>query len=238
MIRTLKVLGLALAVCSLGAVYASGASAATDVFTCGQSTCFLTGEQVEVPKGAGDNVLGVKGAGVTTHCNKATFKSGTVTSGSSDVIVTPAYQECETAGSTSPVDVGTGCQLTLSGVTDPYTNTNGVAEGEYGTAAAVNCAAGQVIKITGSGCTISFGNQANKLGVKYTNEFPTGKPDDVLAKVTVDNITYEASGSLCDFLGFATPGGNNAFLTETVTVKAFEDVGGAEGATQINLTVS
>jgi hypothetical protein len=46
MIRTLKALGLALALCSLGAVYASGASAATDVFTCGQSTCFITGEQV------------------------------------------------------------------------------------------------------------------------------------------------------------------------------------------------
>jgi hypothetical protein len=237
MIRTLKVLGLALAVCSLGAVYASGASAATDVFTCGQSTCFLTGEQVENPVGAGDNILGVKGAGVTTHCNKATFKSGTVTSGSSDVIVTPAYEECQTSGSSSPVDVGAGCQLTLSGVTDAFTNTNGVAEGEDGTAAVVNCGS-NVIKITGSGCTISFGNQANKLGVKYTNEFPTGKPDDVLAKVTVDNITYTASGSLCDFLGFSTPGGNNAFLTETVTVKAFEDKNNAEGATQINLTVS
>jgi hypothetical protein len=235
MIRTLKVLGLALAVCSLGAVYASGASAVTDVFTCGQSTCFLTGEQVGT---VAQNVLGVKGASVTTHCNKATFKSGTVTSGTSDVVVTPAYEECETAGSSSPVTVGSGCQLTLSGVTDAYLNTNNVVEGEDGTAAVVNCAAGQVITIDGSGCTITFGNQANKLGVKYDNEFPAGKPDDVLATVTVDNIAYTATGSLCDLLGFSTPGGTNAFLTERVTVKAFEDKNNAEGATQINLTWS
>jgi hypothetical protein len=95
---------LALAVCSLGAVYASGASAATDVFTRGQATCFLTGEQVGT---VAQNILGVKGAGVETHCKQATFKSGTVNSGSSDVLVTPAYQECETAGSAMPVDVGT-----------------------------------------------------------------------------------------------------------------------------------
>jgi hypothetical protein len=131
-----------------------------------------------------------------------------------------------------------GCQLTLSGVTDPLTNTNGVAGGEDGTAAIVNCAAGQVIKFTASGCTVSYGNQANGLGVKYDNEFPTGKPDDVLATVTLDNLTYTASDSLCDFLGYATPGGSNALLTERVTLKAFEDVNGAEGATQINLTQS
>jgi hypothetical protein len=235
MTRTLKALGLALAVCSLGAVYASGASAATDVFTCGQATCFITGEQVGT---VAQNVDGVKGAGVTTHCNKATFKSGTVNSGSSDIVLTPAYSECESAGSSSPVDVGTGCQLTLSGVTDAFTNTNGVAEGEDATAAIVNCEAGQAIKLTGSGCTVSIGNQANKLGVKYDNEFPTGKPDDVLATVTIDSISYTASGSLCDFLGYSTPGGSNTFITERITLKAFEDRNNAEGATQINLTVS
>jgi hypothetical protein len=236
MTRTLKALGLALAVCSLGAVYASGASAATDVFTCGQATCIITGEQVENPPG--DNVLGVKGAGVTTHCKKATFKSGTVSSGSSDILLTPAYQECETAGSNVPLDIGTGCQFTFSGVTDAFTNTNGVAEGEDGTAAIVNCAANQVIKWTYFGCNVSFGNQANKLGVRYANEFPAGKPDDILMTVTVDKLTYTASGEICDFLGFSTPGGSNAFLTETVTVKALEDQNGVEGATQINLTQS
>jgi hypothetical protein len=235
MIRTLKVLGLALAVCSLGAVYASGASAATDVFTCGNSTCFITGEQVGSPA---SNVLGVKGAGVETHCAHANFKSGTINSGGSDIVVTPEYLECTTAGNPSPVDVGAGCQLTLNGTTDAFINTNGVASGEDATAAVVNCGT-NVIKITGSGCTISFGNQANLKGVKYDNETST-TPDDVLVTVTVDGITYTASGSLCDFLGFSTPGGNNAFLTETITTKAYEDVVGTpdhEGV-QINLTVS
>jgi hypothetical protein len=182
------------------------------------------------------NVYGVKGAGIETHCTGATFKSGTVNSGSSDVLLTPAYEECITAGSASPVDVGTGCQITLSGVTDAFTNTNGVAEGEDGTAAIVNCGP-NVIKVTGSGCTVSIGNQASKLGVKYDNEFPISNPDDVLATVTIDNISYTASGSLCDFLGYSTPGGSNTFITERVTFKGYSDVNNGEGS-QINLTVS
>jgi hypothetical protein len=233
MIRTLKVLGLALAVCSLGAVYASGASATTDVFTCGNSTCFLEGEQFGA---ASENVLGVKGAGVETHCTGATFKSSTVTTGASSATVSPSYTGCTTAGSSSPVDPN-GCTFTLSGVTDPFTNTNGASEGEKGTAS-VSCSGTNKVVITGSGCAVSFGSQANLKGVTYENTFPVGKPDDVDATITIDNITYTAAGSLCDFLGFSTPGGNNAFLTEKVTVRAFEDVNGSQGPTQINLTVS
>jgi hypothetical protein len=231
MTHIIKALGLALAVCSLGAVYVSSASAATDVFTCGQSTCFITGEQVGT---AAQNVLGVKGAAVTTHCNKATFKSGTVNTGASSVTVTPSYQECETAGSSSPIDVPAGCTLTLSGVTDAFTNTNGVSEGEAGTAS-VNCTGTNKIQITGSGCTVSFGSQSNLRGTHYHIE--VNILDLILITVTIDNISYTASGSLCDFLGFSTPGGNNAFLTERVTAKAFADNSGTEGS-QISLTTS
>jgi hypothetical protein len=230
MTRTLKILGLALAACSLGAVYASGASAATDVFTCGNATCFLTGEQVGTSV---QNVYGVKGAGVETHCTGATFKGGTVNTSVSSVVVTPAYTGCTTAGSAAPVDIN-GCTYTLTGITEAFTNTNGVAEGEDATTS-INCSGTNSIKVTSSGCTISIGSQGNLKGVKYDNE--SGTPDDVLMTVTIDNIAYTASGSLCDFLGFSTPGGNNTFVTERVTLKAFSDVNGAEGG-QINLTVS
>jgi hypothetical protein len=231
MTRTLKILGLALAVCSLGAVYASGASATTDAFTCGQATCFITGEQVGT---AAQNVYGVKGAAVTGHCSSATLKSGAIISGVSSMTLTPSYSGCETAETSSPVDVPASCTFTLSGVTDPFTNTNGAAEGEDATAL-VNCTGSDVIKVTISGCTVSIGSQSNLKGVKYDDEANT--PDDVLATITIDNIAYAASGSLCGVLGFSTPGGSNTFLTERVTFKGYSDVNNGEGS-QINLTVS
>jgi hypothetical protein len=226
----LKIMGLALATCSVCAIYASGAAATTDVYTCGQSTCFVTGEQVGE---AAQNVLGIKGAAVETHCTTVTSSSVTVISGGSSVTAAPSFSGCTTAGSSSPVDVN-GCTITGSGVTDPYTNTNGVSEGEVGTGS-LNCTGTNKIQITGSGCTISFGSQAGLKGANADNI--AGTPDDVLGTVKIDNIAYTASGSLCDFFGFSTPGGTNAFITGRATFKAYGDVNGAEGS-QINLTVS
>jgi hypothetical protein len=227
--RYLSVLGLSLlAACAFGALAASSASAAVDHFTCSVAPCTITGELEKNEP----HTFGAKGSALATiECNKATYHATVGSLGVTSVTAHPTYSECITFGAASTVTT-TGCNYILTGETDAFTNTEGKAEGEDATVD-LECEAGKNITIAAPGCTLTFGAQEKLLGVKYTNV--AGTPDDVTIDVTVDKIKYTGAGVLCP----AAVKGEHAdgFLTEKVTVKAFEDNGGTEG-NQINVTTS
>jgi hypothetical protein len=236
MIRNLRVLGLALvAVCAFAAVSASSASAVTHKLTCAEATCVITGTQVGTP-----HVFGAKSSpNLEVSCTAATFGPTTISSGATSITIHPVYTGCTGGGFGVTVDT-TGCNYILSGETETYFDTNGVDKGEDATVG-VECTAGNSIKITAAlGCTLTIGQTNNEhlLGVRYDNEKPEGKPDDVKVTVTADHITYSSTPA-CSFVG-GTAEDNDGFLTETVTAEAFKDEGGTppkEGP-QIGLTQS
>jgi hypothetical protein len=220
MTRNLKALGLALvAVFAFASVAASSALAATDHFTTEHTPTIITGAQVGT---AADNLFSIKSFNEPINCAGATF-GGTVTGTSNtEVTVHPTYNNCTTANlGTMTVDT-TGCNYILKSVTDAFTNTSGAVEGEKGTVS-LECEAGKSIKLTLSlGCTITMTAAANQnlLGVKYTNE-GSGSTKDVKIDVTIDHIAY-TSNFTCQLAGM-TASDNDAYLTETVTVKGYTD---------------
>jgi hypothetical protein len=232
MTRNLKALGLSLlAVCALGAVAASSALAVPSFTTpelAAGSNSIITGEQL-----AGTNVFGVKGAGLTTSCEKATY-AGTVTgTAAAEVTVRPTFLEkCLTGGKASPVDVN-GCAFVLKAATTKSTDTEGKAIEVAG--ATLECEGTKEIIITASGCEIGIGTtHANEPkvvlnhaldGMTYKNE-GAGAARDIKATVEIDNITYTSSGGFACAIGGLKETGNDAFLTTTVTVKAFKHTGG------------
>lgn len=238
MIRNLKALGMTLgAALTFGAMAASAASAANDTFTGGASTTFFTGTQVT---GTNANELGVKVApNVNTVCAEVIYTGTTGTSVGS-IEATPKYTGCTTGGLESPVDVS-GCKFILTGITEEYKNTNGVAGVDA--TVSLNCGdnAANTIKITAAfNCTISFSDtrpagtkvNQNLLGATYENEVKEGVWDAKVT-VTVDKISYSATKG-CSFFGIPEMG-SDGFLTENVTVKGYKNLAHNEPA---NFTVS
>jgi hypothetical protein len=247
MTRNFKALGLALvAVFAFAAVAASSASAeVTDHFTTAHTPTVITGAQVG---NSTDNLFSIKSFNEPVTCSTATF-GGTVTGTSAtEVTVHPTYSGCTTANlGTAAVDTE-GCNYILKSTTDAFTNTSGAAEGSKATVS-LECETGKSIKITLSlGCTVTMAAAANQnlLGVKYTNETEANGFMDVKVDVAIDKISYTSNFS-CQLAGMAASG-NDAFLTETVTVTGYtdEETGGPsanqdtfpkEGA-QTDITVS
>ncbi len=224
--RNLKALGLALvAVFALSAIAASAAQAEYNL-TPGVTPSFITAEQIAHANG---NKLEIPARGTKVECKEVLYKSGTLTGlNLTDVNVTPEYKNCTANGElAATVDVN-GCSITLTGETS----------GEQGVVHLL-CSAGKTIEITipAISCTLKIHEQTPTAGgVKYTNT-EASKPDDVDATAEVSGVTYERVGTSTGCVAAAQKEGNDATLLTNITVKAFEDTGGAEGK-QVNLTVT
>jgi hypothetical protein len=228
MTRNLKALGLALiAVFALGAMAASTASAETlDHFTSNSlnEKTTITGTQEGTEA---ENVFALKSVeSLGVHCenSKVNFH-GTITGNSAtEVKVHPTYGGCTSALGTATVTT-TGCNYILKGTTDKYFNTKGVEEGKDATVS-IECEAGKSISLATGGCTLFFaGGTLNQtlLGVKYTTDPTNAKA--ITVDVTVDKIHYTTNGAFACSLAGIPSTGTDGFLTEKVTVEAYEDDG-------------
>ncbi len=197
--RNLKVLGTALvAVLALSAVMASMASA--DVFKSSSgAVTTVTGNQEVVAKF-------VTTAG-SAECKKATY-TGSATSGSSSVLVTPAYSECTCIGVACTIDTN-GCQFRLN-----ITTTTGTAD--------VVCPGSATITLTNTKCTIHVGSQTGLGTVTYSNK-GAGTTKEVGLSFTIEKqIKYshtEGSG-----VGKCTTGSSTTG-TITGTASATGEIG-------------
>jgi hypothetical protein len=175
--------------------------------------------------------IGVKGAGLTTSCEEATYGGTAIGVAAAEVTVRPTYFKCKTGGINSPVDVN-GCTFVLKAATTASTNTAGGAINVAG--ATIECPNLNEIIITASGCEIGIGtthaNEPTKVlnhnldGVTYTN-IGAGATREITVTVEIDNITYTSKGELCAFGGLKETG-TNAFLTTKVKVKALKHTNG------------
>ncbi len=204
MIRNLKALGLAvLAVCALGAVSASSASA---FFTSSVEHVSVSGSQTT-------NHVFTTSVGTVT-CKKATFAGtsiGTAKEGqftTESQTVTPTYGECTA--------FGFGATVTTTGCTYKFTRTGTDGTGTPIGPVHVECEAGKKIKIVAAGfCTMEVGPQTPEGHVSFKTTFPPGNGltvEDVDVKSTVTGIKYEGncgSGTNGTYSGEATVRGFN-----------------------------
>jgi hypothetical protein len=209
MARMLKTLGAALmAVCAMGAVVVSGASATNDVFRSERATTVLTGEQVEKIK--------FTLAGQAIECSVATFEATMAgASPSSVTTVLPHYGSCTYAGEEAVVNMH-ACRYNLTGITDA----SGDAQMSI-----VDC--GTVIELTlkATKCIVTVGNQTAEEGVHYTNDGAGGTRGiliDLTAKFKVTSVMDPVEGVTCNILTNST-----GTLDGTITFTGEEDPAGA-----------
>jgi hypothetical protein len=236
MTRTLKALGLALlAVCTISAVAASSASAATDEFTCvGQATCDVTGTSSNFA-----TTFGTKSSSLTLTCEHTSY-SGTATSGASEITVTPANNTCR-ALSANDTHVDFGCSYVLKGSTTSNTHTTGDTTTDAPVSLNCNHTGSITITITGL-CTITIRDTHNGVtvnqnlhGVTYDTE-GSGSTADLKVTITVDTITYTTHGGFgCAFGGLSTTG-TDGTLTGTATAKGYLDNQPHSEANHVGLT--
>jgi hypothetical protein len=216
MTRKLKALGLALfALCALGAMTAGSASAAGELFRSEKETTILTGTNV------GNHVFETP-AGLKITCEVATFngtaKAETVGGTTTKTLtVHPTYEKCKDSlfNAAAPVDT-TGCNYVFTSETKEN------ATKEKHLPASIECTSGFAIKVTASGCTLTFGAQATTNGIVVTNEGKLNERD-IKAKATAGAAFTKdapATGSTC---GFIT--GTTGTYTGEVTLKGFVDNG-------------
>jgi hypothetical protein len=235
---SIKVLGLALlAVFAFGVVGVSAASGETlDHFTSEKEKTVLTGEQVGTEV---DNFFGIKKvSGWRVTCKKVTYTGTTASVGVTAVSVVPTYKECLDFVDAAATVTNDRCAFVLTGTTDKFINTDGKEEGQEATVH-LECDHNEVggklgsIRILASGCEIIFQSthpkgttvNQNLLGVTYTNE-GSGTTRDIKIDATIDKIHYTTNDAFaCTLAGIPTTG-TDGFLTTTVTVKGFEDLGG------------
>jgi hypothetical protein len=222
MTRNLKALGLALiAALALSAVAASGASAEYK-FTSGAGTTntIVTGEQTTTH----EFVTGGQGF----KCTVAKFEGTQATATTTTATITPTYENC-TYGATRPIDITmNGCTYLFTGATNA--EKHGIVH--------IKCPAGKVIEAhitepAGTNkCTLTIAEQTATGGVTYTNNLKP-VPDDVTIHTTMTwKLTAHGEGLLCNTIKAA----GSVVYKGTTTLRAYEDVGGIEGA-QVKLTV-
>ena len=236
--RKAKALGLALAAAfALSAVAASAASAVTHTFsTPGYAgTTFLTAKQYT--EGNTENIHGEELNGVqefqaktndtrTIKCKKLTASGLVIKEVSSDVTLTPKYEECsawETKdGVTKEVSSAfvqfTSCSYLFKG------GTNSFSEGTEGEHATVNIhcnISGDFvhIKVTALKLTcITLPEQTIGQGVRYFNE--ETEPNNVVIHATAHGIESETPGTIaCPGKATHTTG----TYTGEATVSAFKN---------------
>lgn len=202
MIRTLKVLGLAmLAIGALSAVSAAGAQAET-LFHCTVEPCISTGTS---EAGTKDKF---EASGFSVECH-GSFASTSIHTTETTILVDPTYTECESSLGAATVDT-TGCYYTFRSHTTPSGHLP----------VDVTCEGTNTIKVTAPGCTLSFGSQTTNGGAKATNIGSGSTADITLDTTTI--ATFSKSGSFCFVIS-----GDTGTYTSTSTVQGWGDNAGA-----------
>jgi hypothetical protein len=202
MMRNLKALGLALfAVLALGALAVASASAAGEQFHADVEPSVLTGTN----EGEGNHVF--KAGEAEVVCTTAKFAGTTSTKTTTSQNVHPTYSGCTFLGSAATVDTA-GCNYVLSS----EVGAGGVAPVE------ISCTGTNKIKVTGAGCTLSFGSQLTEGGATYKTLATTPK---TVTSTSNTKATFTKSGLLC---GAVT--GTVGTYTGSVITKTYEDKGG------------
>jgi hypothetical protein len=199
MIRNLKALGLALiALGALGAVMASGASAAGERFHCEKAPCIITGES-EAPH--------VFAANVPVTCSKAFFKGTQANLTETTQEVHPTYSGCEFLEEPATVDTNE-CDYVFESET--------TAAGHL--PVSIKCTGSSKISVTTSACNLSFGSQANTGGIKVVNGGSGTSRDTTVTSTT--GATFTKAGPFC----FLVSGTTGTYSGPTTT-KCYEDKG-------------
>ena len=230
MIRIFKALGLTfVAVCALGAVMASGASAAE--FTAFNTTTAQheggtsTGTDLSTP------VFTVTGNALQVRCSKNSYTGSSATGTEPTPKVKPVYEECgaflfgfKVGGATVNPN---GCEyqfhITAEKAADEWTGTSSIVCSGTATGFSIT---------TTNGCTIEVPAEKNQAVNGNTYKNTTEKsPTDVDVVVNATNVHSITSGgeSAC-----GTANGEHATgtMVSNVTTKAFNNEG-----KQIDLTV-
>jgi hypothetical protein len=200
---------LAAALCALGAVTASAASAAGE-FTVGATPAAITGTQ------ATTNVFEVTNSAhtgfVKTKCGIATFEGTSTAAAATELTVTPKYTECTLGGLAAEVKMN-GCKYTFTSTGVRTANVD-----------ITGCTEGKKIEIIKGNCTITIPQQGPLATVTFANNAEAGSKMDATATADVTAISNtQGTGSECPSPGLTSTDGT---YTGTVTIKAFEDLGG------------
>jgi hypothetical protein len=198
MIRTLKVLSLALvAVCAMSAMIASAASAAS--FTSASYPSTITGEGGI--SAAETITLGPTDHNLRVECHHSTYH-GTLSAASSTLTISPTYSECTTFGS---VSLSTeGCVYVFH-ATSTSSSTFDI---EY--------PAGKSIKIISGTCEIAIGTQT---GLKYVSTKNNAGHLDVTLNVSGITYTNVKDGFLCPLTGTGHRTGATYTSASAITVQ-------------------
>lgn len=149
--------------------------------------------------------------GLTVDC-VGHFAGTAATTSEASIKLHPTYSECESSLGAATVDTS-GCDY----VVEATTNWTGHLPVK------LECSGTNLIKVTMSGCTLSFASQTTAGGVKATN-LGSGGTREITADLTVATATFSKSGSLC----FAISGDTGSYTAITV-FKGYRDEGGPTG---------
>jgi hypothetical protein len=197
--RNLKALGLALvAIFALSAVVASAAMASGEKFHAAVEPSVITSSNA----GEGNHVF--KAGEAEVVCTQAEFSGTSTTKTSESQTVHPTYRGCTFLGGKATVDT-TGCNYVL------YSS---VPAGGHGKVE-IECEGTNKIKVTGPGCTLTFGAQVTEGGAFYKN-LETNPKTTTVSSTT--NAAFTKSGLLC---GAVT--GTVGTYTGSVITKTYED---------------
>jgi hypothetical protein len=204
MIRSLKVMGLALvAVLALTAVAASAASAAE--FHSEASSTFIHGEQ------SVENVFTVNSRTVT--CKEATFTGTQTGTATTTLTIHPTYGNCTAFGLPAKVSTA-GCNYQFNQPT---------GSGPFSGTVNIVCETGSKIEINVNEgtCNITVAAQGPLSSLTYTNE-GSGSSRAVSVGANVSGISSTVSGGI---LACGTNGTRSATYTGTVLTKGFTNSG-------------
>lgn len=209
MLMRMKYLSLALiAVCGVASAGAAAASASiTHDFEAETTPYIITGTA------PGGPITWKFTSGATMAC-AATGLNGTIEESPVQTIeLQPTFENCSVGG--LPAVVDTECKNVFTGATTA--NGHGIVH--------IVCPKELPVRVTVNGCTIEVKEQTPEQGTHYTNG-GSGSSRDVDFKVTMTGVKYSTLGAACSLIaGLA----GELSIVGTYTVKAYEDVGGAEG---------
>jgi len=180
MTNRFRIFGLAmLAVVAMSSFAVQGAQAATPgILTSNSYPTALSGEQLGIHK------FELTSLKLSSECEVAKFSGAVASPGSSTVTVTPLYEKCKAFGLAATIDTAECDYMIHIGETL-------TPNGNYGGTIDVECATGNVIKITagivGNRCEVQVGTQTNLSKGEGVN---AGAGSDVEIRATVTGIKY------------------------------------------------
>jgi len=223
MIRNLKALGLALlAICALGAVASSAASAAVEHE-------FHADGETAVSTGKNTNTHELLVGSTPVKCKKVETKStrtGTLVSAGTykvdELTVTPHYTECEFGGKPATVEV-----MHCAYVFDSDTTTGNSTGGEHAQVI-IECEGTDVITVITSIGTFTVGPQTIKDGISYKNDPSNKNAVEVVATAHEVALTCQRTLESQPVSGcLLVPQGKVGKYTGTLTSTCYKDEGTA-----------